>query len=305
MLLLLSRFLLGLATLIGLMVFDTLGRKLKIEEHGFSAGGSRANFDHAWTDVAMNMTTTIQHLVRKDGQLNETWIQHLCKEAEAAIGPLIGKRRPKIVMSEGDDDRCHTRSTEEQHFMHRHLREEEGQRHAEWCQSHDDGNNNNIYCSTPSSESSLPSSSLHRHRYRHPMVDVLAKLLSEPFLVNVKEEWLGAQKHWGPIHNATSATEKHPNMTPLKFQLKDIVIHHSSNYEDQVAVVVPSSRGDARDLFVMMFTWNWDDPAQYSVGGLATALARFLFTVPWNSRDIVIVMADSKAPYAAGKSLRL
>lgn len=256
----------GLATLVGLAVFDTFERKTVVEEHGFIAGNAHATYNDQWSRMAMNLTSILKEKVGK--KLETELIESICNEGERIIGPLIGTRRPKW----NRESKCQPRSEEQKHFIYRRLKEERKKNHM--------------------SQSVHPMS-----QSVHPMLMNLNQILSEPFLVNIRDQWLGPDEGSGPIQKITP----YPNMITKEFQLKDTVVHNSSFFDHQIATVVPASRGDSRDLFVIMFLFDWDNPSQYSVGGLAISFARFLSTVPWNSRDIIIVITDNKSPYAASK----
>ncbi|CAK0827159.1 unnamed protein product [Prorocentrum cordatum] len=73
-----------------------------------------------------------------------------------------------------------------------------------------------------------------------------------------------------------------------------------------VYTVVPSKRGDSREAVVLVIATRWtlaggkaNPEASYGLG-IGVALGQYLRTVPWLSKDVLLVFVDSSLPYGAG-----
>lgn len=136
---------------------------------------------------------------------------------------------------------------------------------------------------------------------KHPMETFLINILQQPILAYIPKTRFGPYKVSLPFITLQTPPSHILNRFVLrKFQFTDIHGSYQNSSKSFVSFVIPSHRGDVKESFLLMFQFDWDNPKHNTFLAFAINLCQYLTTVEWNSRDILVVIADNKALYAGG-----
>eukprot|EP00923_Selenidium_pygospionis_P012122 GHVN01020623.1.p1 GENE.GHVN01020623.1~~GHVN01020623.1.p1 ORF type:complete len:302 (+),score=45.32 GHVN01020623.1:253-1158(+) len=163
-----------------------------------------------------------------------------------------------------------------------------------------DNETHNLVCPASGEKAPTPASrwlcsqlSVGRPPSHHPIAKHLFSLLqlnttSSPSEHELIEVWEPSQR-FGLIEDHFSS----------------VFLHHFNSFESQLSgesvfTVIPSQRGDSRDSFMIVFSFNFNDVNDYWVPSVGVALARYLRGVSWMSRDVIVFFSDNSLPHSAG-----
>lgn len=283
---------------IGLLeYFDSL---TKISEEGLCAEVLQVNFQDVWPELFVNFTAKLEQqeldadvafddaadVFKIEGSTWRQTVEEVCADAKELFRKV---QRPKMKQEHLSDD-CTASSIDEAHFISRHTITR--------------------LLQTLNRERRLPAAAF---KFRHPLADAILQVGLEPFsvplenpmaLANLKSSWIGLRV--APLVSVDPLAKT----TKRQFQLTDVFVLDSTvqmtadavTFQPPLVVInIAPARADPRDLLTLLFLFDWDNPSEYAIASLGLTIARYLATTQWNSRDVVIAFADSKAPYAAGE----